>query len=46
MIINLNKLMDVKKMTVDLTDGRPFLYFLFQKYSFIEIQGTFSFDFD
>jgi len=30
MIINLNKLMDVKKMTVDLTDGRPFLYFLFQ----------------
>jgi hypothetical protein len=29
-IINLNKLTSIKKMTFDLTDGRPFLYFLFQ----------------
>jgi hypothetical protein len=30
MIINLNKLTNIKKITFDLTDGRPFLYFLFQ----------------
>ena len=30
MIINLNKLTDIKKITFDLTDGRPYLYFLFQ----------------
>jgi hypothetical protein len=29
-IINLNKLTSIKKMTFDLTDGRPFIYFLFQ----------------
>lgn len=30
MIININKLMNIKEMKFDLTDGRPFLYFLFQ----------------
>jgi len=30
MIININKLMDIKKLTFDLTDGRAYLYFLFQ----------------
>ena len=30
MIININKLMNIRKMKFDLTDGRPFLYFLFQ----------------
>jgi hypothetical protein len=30
MIININKLVDIKKITFDLTDGRPFIYFLFQ----------------
>jgi len=30
MIINLNKLTDIRKITFDLTDGRPYLYFLFQ----------------
>jgi hypothetical protein len=30
MIINLNKLMNIKEMKFDLTDGRPFIYFLFQ----------------
>lgn len=30
MIINLNKLIDIRKITFDLTDGRPYLYFLFQ----------------
>jgi hypothetical protein len=30
MIININKLVNIKKITFDLTDGRPFIYFLFQ----------------
>ena len=30
MIINTNKLTDIKKITFDLTDGRPFIYYLFQ----------------
>ena len=30
MIININKLMNIREMKFDLTDGRPFLYFLFQ----------------
>ena len=29
MIININKLTDITKVTVDITDGRPYLYFLF-----------------
>lgn len=30
MIINTNKLTSIKKITFDLTDGRPFIYYLFQ----------------
>jgi hypothetical protein len=29
MIINTNKLVDITKATVDITDGRPYIYFLF-----------------
>ena len=29
MIINTEKLIDITKVTVDITDGRPFIYFLF-----------------